>query len=83
MIDERFRERLGLSKKAQLDDVLWNFGVGDDEQIGTAQLFDDRTIFIIKNYLFYKNNPSKAFDSQIWFESVVQLNQIFSQSLCI
>jgi len=79
LIDKKYSELKEIKKNPDLyEDVLWNFGIGEDEKINTVQLCDNRTLFLIKNYLFYRNNPSQAFNNKAWFDSVIQLNSIYN-----
>lgn len=60
----------------KLGDALWNYCIGEKEEVNTMQLCDNRTATLIKEYEFYKYAPHKGFDNKIWFESVIILNKI-------
>lgn len=60
------------NKSKDLKDILFIYGLDDN----SIQIADFRTMDIIKNYEFYKFNPSQAFDNDVWFESVYILNLI-------
>lgn len=70
--------------KKKLEQALWECGIEKDGDIGTAQLLDHRTIDIIKNYLAFQKDPMRPFNDdppKIWFESVIDLQNIFQQRL--
>lgn len=47
-----------------------------------VQIVDHRTEQILKEYLFYQKAPHDApYDNDVWFESVILLNPIFTQRL--
>ena len=79
---DRTYSRVRESKKHPdlYEDVLWRLTIGEDEKTGTMQLFDKRTFFLIKNYIYYLNNPSSGFNCKAWFESVSILNLIYAQN---
>ncbi len=68
-------------EKAKLDDALFNFCIGESEEINNIQLMDKRSEDILMNYEFYKNAPNLAFNNQVWFESVIMLNKILQVKL--
>lgn len=68
LIELVYKEKKEVKKDVKLEQVLDSMLFFDE--IDTVQLSDERTSELISMYEFYKNNPSIASESDIWFESV-------------
>ncbi len=78
LIDERLKKRTKLSKAVKLEDILWNFCIGEQEEIGTIQLFDKRTEQLNELYWIYFRTPDK-FNNKPWYETLGLLNYLQSR----
>ncbi len=63
-----------INEKKPLNQIL------EENGIDGMQLLDFRTGKLFENFLFYENAP-QAFDSNIWFWTVVNLKPLFKQRL--
>ena len=63
------------------EDILWNFGIQDDEDVTPINLIDRRTEALIEDYLYYKNNPTANRESRIWKESFILLDKVLQVRL--
>ena len=64
------------SQKKKLTEIFQETGIEN-----TMLILDHRTIQIFENFLFYEDNPSKAFDNKVWFDSVIILKPLFKMRL--
>lgn len=61
-----------MNKDIKAKEVFYNMGIEEN----TIQFMDYRTEMLIKSYKFYKYNP-QIFDSEIWFESYIIIDEAF------
>jgi hypothetical protein len=81
LISKTYLDLSELSDKVKLSHVLDKLCIGKEYEVDTMQIADKRTLKIMKMYEFYKNNPSAASDSYIWFESVYMLSKLEPKGL--
>lgn len=62
--------------KKKIKQIITELGIED-----TLSMFDERTLDILKNYLYWIKAPHMAYDNEVWFDSVIILNSIFHQRL--
>lgn len=83
LLDKKMGE-LPDDHKKKLEQALFDLCIGDKEEINTAQISDERTIDIIRNYLAFQKDPMRPFNDDppaIWFEAVLILQNIFQQRI--
>jgi len=79
LIEDKLTETTG-DKSKPIKDILWELGIGDQEELNTAQIMDKRSKALIEQYQYFSANVSVPYGSDpffIWFESCLIMKKVF------
>ena len=80
LISNKIAEPIKGERKG-LNDILWELGIGELEEVNSVQIMCKRSKALIEQYQYFSTNVSLPYGADplfIWYEAVLIMQKIFN-----